>query len=82
MRTLMPMFKVFLIPLETGDMMPREKSRDSTLLQTPEERSSRGPAWFGGAAAVVYWGPVSLCPILGALPPASVASTSVVAVEL
>lgn len=42
-----------------------------------------GPGRFGGAAADVYWGPVSLCQILGAWPPASLASASfVVTVEL
>lgn len=40
-----------------------------------------GPAWFGGAAADVYWGPVSLYQILGASPPASLTSASFVAVE-
>lgn len=48
----------------------------------PERKKHTGPGWFGGAAADVYWGPVSLCQILGALPPASLDSASFVAVEL
>lgn len=48
----------------------------------PGRKKHTGPGWFGGAAADVYWGPVSLCQILGALPPASLDSASFVAVEL
>lgn len=63
-------------------MKPRENIGILPLLQIPKERMSRGSGWFGGAAADVYWGPVSLCQILGALPLASFSATSVVAVEL
>lgn len=52
------------------------------IFPDPWKKKHTGPGWFRGAAADVYWGPVSLCQILGALPPASLASASFVAVEL
>lgn len=61
--------------------MLREKWRDFIFLNHRRKKHI-DPRWFGGAAADVYWGPESLCQILGALPPASLASASFVAVEL
>lgn len=81
-RTLVPRFQgLLMLPLMgEGVMEPRGKSRDSP--PAPEGRSSMGRGWFWAAAADVYWGPVSLCQILGALPPVFLASASFVAVEL
>lgn len=47
-----------------------------------KKEEAHRPRVVGGAAADVYWGPLSLCQILGASPPASLASASFVAVEL